>query len=287
MTVRITRREAIGGLAVGWAAPAITHAGGTAPQHIVSLNPCLDAILVQVADRGQIAALSHYSAQPGATSIGALGVTFPITHESAEEIVALRPDLVLVAGQAGPTTRAALQRMNIPTATFGVPFTVDQSCQQVRRIAALVARPERGKALVARIQRALAASAPAPGDPPLSALVFEAGGLVSARGTLIDEVMTRAGFTNAATRYGLTRTGAVSLERLIADPPQVLLAGEASPGAPTWADRIMHHPALAAVGPRMYRAAFPEHLTFCGGPVLIEAAATLAAIRIAATRAHA
>jgi iron complex transport system substrate-binding protein len=36
----------------------------TAPRRIVSLNPCLDAILLDVADPGQITALSHYSREP-------------------------------------------------------------------------------------------------------------------------------------------------------------------------------------------------------------------------------
>jgi iron complex transport system substrate-binding protein len=57
----------------------------------------------------------------------------------------------------------------------------------------------------------------------------------------------------------------------------VLLAGQARPNAPTWAERILDHPALAAIAPRMARAVFPERLLYCGGPVLIETAAVLAA----------
>ncbi len=245
----------------------------------MSLNPCLDAILVHVADRAQITALSPYSHEPTATSLGDLGRTFPITYESAEEIVALRPDLVLAAGHSGPATRAALSKLAIRVETFGLPNTVAQSLRQVTRMAALVHRPERGSALSAAIEDALRRAAPAPGERPLRALVFEAGGLVSAPGTLVDEMLTRCGFTNAALAYGVTRTADVPLELIVADPPEVLLAGEAKPGAPTWADRIVHHPALARVSGRMFRANFPQHLTFCGGPVLIEAASVLADIR--------
>ena len=46
----------VGAAAALIAAPAVAH---PAPRRIVSLNACLDAILVHVADRGQIAALSH------------------------------------------------------------------------------------------------------------------------------------------------------------------------------------------------------------------------------------
>lgn len=281
MPAALTRRAAMSGLAASAGAPV-----GAEPRRIVSLNPCLDAILVRVADRAQIAALSHYSHDPSATSAGALGLSLPITYESAEEIVALRPDLVLAAGHSGPATRAALQTLNIPVETFGVPNSVLQSQAQVKRIAALVHRPKQGATLIAAIDAALAKAAPPPGARRLSALVFEAGGLVSAPHTLVDELLTRCGFDNAAVRYGVTHTSDLPLERLVADPPQVLLAGEARPGAPTWADRILAHPALARVGPRMMRAGFPERLTFCGGPTLIDAAQTLADIRRRALEAR-
>ena len=37
---------------------------------IVSLNPCTDAILAEVADPAQLLAISHYSHDPRATSYG-------------------------------------------------------------------------------------------------------------------------------------------------------------------------------------------------------------------------
>ena len=249
------------------------------PQRIVSLNPCLDAIVVQVADRSQVAALSHYSHEPLSSSAGALGLTFPYTYETAEEVVALRPDLVLMARHSSPATRAALKRLGVRAELFGLPETVEDSLTQVMQVAVAVGHPERGAALVARIRQALAEAAPPPGARPLSAITYQSGGFATAPGTMMSEMMARTGFTNAAGRYGLRRTGDIPLERLIADPPDVLLAGQPKPGAPTWADRVLNHPALADAGRRMHRATFPQNLTFCGGPVLIDTARMLAKAR--------
>jgi iron complex transport system substrate-binding protein len=282
----VTRRTAAGALIAGLATGPARAASGE-PRRVVSLNPCLDAILVQVADRAQIAAVSHYTHDPSSTSSGALGLTLPFTHETAEEVVALRPDLVLTARHSAPATRAALERMGVRTELFGLPNTVEESLAQVMQVARAVNRPERGAALVARIRAALADAAPPPGAPTLTAVTFQSGGFASARGTLMDEMMRRAGFENAATRYGLTRTGNIPLEKLIADPPDVLLAGQLEPGAPTWADRVLAHPALAHVAPRMHRAVFPQTLTFCGGPVLIDSARMLARARREALAAKA
>lgn len=281
MSPPITRRTAVAAaLALGAAGPA--RARGAGPSRVVSINPCLDVILVQVADRGQIAALSHYARDPLNSSVGPLGQVLPITHESAEEVVALRPDLVLMARHSSPATRAALERLGVPTRLFGVPETIEASLAQVAEIGDAVGRPARGAALVERIETALAAAAPRPGEPRLSAVLYQSSGFASARGTLMDQMMNRAGLDNAADRYGLRRTGNIPLEALVADPPDLLLAGQPKPGAPTWADRVLTHPALKRLSHRIHVAAFPQRLMFCGGPVLIETAAMLAAAREAA-----
>jgi iron complex transport system substrate-binding protein len=250
-----------------------------APRRVVSLNPCLDAILLDVADRSQIAALSRYSRQPGQSAVWARARRYPSTSGSAEELAALRPDLVLISGMGASALTGMLPRLGIAAANFGVPSSVAQSEAQVRRVAGLVGHPDRGEALVARIEAALAAAAPPPGSPRLSALVYVDKGFASGPGTLMDELMRRAGFDNAVRRYGFTRSADVPLELVVADPPQVLLAGRLVPGEPTWADRVISHPALAAVAKRMKRETFPQTLLFCAGPVMIPALQALSAAR--------
>lgn len=259
-------------------APSAPAATGR-PQRIVSLNPCLDVILIHVADRARIAALSHYARDAYGSTFAPVARTLPFTYETAEEVIALQPDLVMTGRHSSLATRNALDRLNIRTALFGVPETVAESLQQVREVAIAVGHPERGEALVRRIEAALADAAPKPGTPPLSALVFMPGGFASGPGTLMDEMMRRMGLENAASRYGLKSSRRVPLERIIADPPDVLLAGEAWPGAPNWALRVMTHPALSHVAGHMQRAVFPERLLFCGGPVLIQTAAALSRAR--------
>lgn len=276
MSGTLTRRSA---LAAGGAV-SLTGTTRLGPQRIVSLNPCLDAILVHVADRDQITALSHYSHSLASSSLGELGLSYPFTYGTAEEVLALVPDLVLSGRLVAPATQAALTRLGIPMALFGAPDSLSASLAQVTEVARIVHRPTRGAALEARILAAIEAAKPAPRSHRLTALIYQSGGFAVARGTLMDEMMTLAGFENAASRYGLARTGNVPLENLIADPPDVLLAAQGEPGQPTWADRVLTHPALSKVAHRMHRVVFPQQLTFCGGPVLIATAAMLARARV-------
>jgi iron complex transport system substrate-binding protein len=255
-------------------------AQGAAPKRVVSVNPCTDAILLDVADPGQIVALSRYSRQPSQSAVWRAARRFPATGGSGEEIVALRPDLVFGAGLDAAELAHVLPRLHIRQETFPVPETVADSEAQVARVAALVGHPERGAALNARIEAALAAATPPPGAPRLRALIYEGHGMASGPHTLIDQLMRRAGFDNLAARYGLSHTMQVPLERVIADPPQVLLSGRLSEGEPSWADRVLSHPALKSLAPHMLRESFPEQLLFCAGPVMISTLAALTRARI-------
>jgi iron complex transport system substrate-binding protein len=77
----------------------------------------------------------------------------------------------------------------------------------------------------------------------------------------------------------------VPLEQIVADPPDVLLSGVTRPGAPSRAESLLRHQALAHLADRMRRETFPQKLLFCGGPVLIQTAQALAQARRAALEA--
>ncbi|CAN7205257.1 helical backbone metal receptor [Phenylobacterium sp. LjRoot225] len=270
-----SRRTAVAGVA----ALGLAGAAHAPARRIISLNPCLDAILVGVAEARQIAALSHYSREPMVSSVGAAARRFAFTYESAEEVIALSPDLVLASRHSSLATRNALKRLGVAVELFATPDSVAESLAQVRRVADLAGQAERGRAEVARIEAALAAAAPPRGARPVRALVFQRNGFSSGPDTLIDDLLRRTGFRNAAVDYGATRTTDIALDAVVADPAEVLLSGETLPGAPTWGERVMRHPALEQLKGRIRVVGFPQRLMYCGGPNLVEAAGRLAAAR--------
>ena len=247
-----------------------------APQRIVSLNPCTDAILAEVAERGQIAALSAYSSQVGQSSMDvALARSLPATAGTLEEVAVLRPDLVLAGAMTAPAERAAYARLGLRREDFASPTTIAASLDQVRRIAALVGHPERGAALVARIEAAVARATVPPGTRRVDTLVWQSGGMVPGGNTLVSELMNRAGFDNFSARAGLGQAQILPLEPVLAHPPQaILVAGNLAAGE----NRLLAHPALSRL-PATRRFAFDPVLEWCGGPTIIRAADRLAQIR--------
>jgi iron complex transport system substrate-binding protein len=266
---------------------ALALAGCAAPERapgtgggIVSTNPCADAILIDLVPAGRIAAISHYSQDPGASSIP-LDVSrrFRSTAGTAEEVIALRPDLVLTSSFTPASTRNAYARAGLKTLVLDSPTTIDASKAQIAQVAAAVGAGARGKALIARIDRAVAEAAPqGPDRPP--ALLFIAGDLASGSGNLLDELLHRSGFRNAAADYGLAFTGTIPIETIAAHPPRVILAPDTSRTA------LLRRRVLDATGARVTEAAFPRNLVNCGGPTIIPAIGRLAEIRRALDVSH-
>lgn len=242
-----------------------------APQRIVSMNPCVDAILVELVAPARIAAISHYSRDADATSMPlAQARRFTVTYDTAEEVVALRPDLVIASRHTALATRQALARLGVPMLLVGVPQSVADSTAQVRAIARAVGATAAGDALNARIAAAVAAGRTP--LPPRPALVRLGSGMVAGRDTLIGELMANAGLPNQSAAYGLQAWDVLPLEALVADPPAVLLSDPDQAGTPA-------HAVLARLASRIAVRPLPDALLRCGGPTIIAAAAHLAAVR--------
>ena len=242
---------------------------------IVSLNPCTDAILAEVADPAQLIAISHYSLDPASSSLDpATARRFAATGGTVEEVLALHPDLVVSGNFDPPATVEAFARLGLRLEQVPIAPTVAASVAQVRRLAALAGYPERGETLVTRIEAALTAAKPLPGAP-VPAIVWQSGGIVAGTGTLIDDLLARTGFANQAAARGMRQADYLPLEALLADPPQVILAAGSGRGNE---DRLLSHPALAGLRGTT-RARLDPALLWCGGPTIAKTAARLAEVR--------
>jgi iron complex transport system substrate-binding protein len=248
-----------------------------APSRIVSLSPCIDTILVELVPPESIAALSHYSRDPERSTIATLARRLPVTYETAEEVVALKPDLVLMSHHSAVSTRNALQRVGIRYELFDVAYSVSESVEQIRRIAALVGREREGVVLTTRIEHAIEAAWLPAGAPRVTAAVYQPGGLTAGTGTVTDDLMRVVGLENLAARYDLQTHRPMPLELLISSPPDLLLVADVAAGSPMHAARIADHRALRVLD--IPRAEYPARLMYCAGPTIVDAVRTLVAAR--------
>jgi iron complex transport system substrate-binding protein len=248
-------------------------AAETSRGRIVSLNPCSDQLLLALVPPERIAAISHYSQDPNASSIDlALARRMRATAGTAEEVIELAPDLVVATSYTPPATRAAFARAGLRTLYLDSPTSIAASKVQIAEVAKALGAEERGRLLNRRIDAAVAAAARS--DAPVSALLFISGSFVNGGPTLLGELMGRAGLRDATPDYGVRWSGTLPVEAIVSHPPAVILA---PPGGGRTA--VLRQRTLRQVGARTIELPFPHRLLNCGGPTIIPALETLSAVR--------
>jgi iron complex transport system substrate-binding protein len=266
-------------LILGLAVAAAPAPGFSAPARVVSMHLCGDQLALALADRAQIVSLSWHATDADQSYLAAKAEGLPQNYGTAEEVMALRPDLVLAGAFPGRETVALLRRLGVNVLTLELPRFFDDIARQTREVAAALGHPARGAALVAEMEAKLAATSRAvSGLPAASAILYQPGGITMGRGFLEDELLRRAGLDNVATRLGIVGQGTISLERLVAAKPDLIVFGVELNAPPSLSTRLFEHPIIArAVQAR--RVTLPPILWTCGAWFSTEAVERLAVAR--------
>jgi iron complex transport system substrate-binding protein len=259
-------------MAAGAVPAAGTHvsAKGGRPERIVSLNLCADQLLLVLADRKQIAGLTRNADDPELSAEAAKARGLPILSASAEEILAIDPDLVIGMPASRSAAIGALQSQNYRTLDLKSATSLKDITDAIRDVAAATGHPERGEALVARMEADLAAI-PSRGQGKIAAY-YQRRGYMTGTGTLIDDLMQRAGLVNLAAKLGKPPLAQVSLEEIVAARPDYLIVESATDRVRDQGTEMLHHPALDGIA----RISIPQSWTVCGGPAYVKAARGIA-----------
>jgi iron complex transport system substrate-binding protein len=241
------------------------------PQRIVSLNMCADQLLLALADRSQIAAITRLSRDPDMSAVAAEARTMPVVRGSAEDVLALRADLVVATSGRRQMVMAALGDPPIATLDLDPANSYPEILQQIRAVAAAVGHRDRGEALIARMNAALA-TVPRNAGRGRVAAYYQRRGFLTGTGTLIDDMMRRLGLTNLATRLNKPPLAQMSLEEMAVARPDYLIVETETDRVADQGTEMLHHPLLANI-PRLR---IPQAWTVCGSPFYIHAIRSLA-----------
>ncbi len=239
------------------------------------MNLCADELVLRLADRAQVLAVTYLASDPRGSTVASEAVGVPVTRGLTEEVVALRPDLVIAGAFTTRTTVGMLRRVGSPVLELGVPADLDGVRAQIRQVAEALGHPERGEALVADLDAKLASVIPS--TRPLRALVMRPNAFTVAPGGLGDALIRAAGLVNVAAEIGRDRFGQVPLEAAALADADLIVVDEGAPGS-AFARR--HAPAPSRL-PRSCGEGsdrlHPEPLLDLPGPQVAEVVARLGA----------
>ncbi len=174
------------------------------------------------------------------------------------------------------STVALLEQVGARIVEFPVPETLEGVRRQIREVAALIGEPERGEALVADIDRRLARISVDANRAPLSAIILRPNGYTVGPGSLVDEILRRAGMVNLAARLDVGAYQQIPLERLALLDADVLIVDSEGFAEPSLATAALSHPIVAALARRLKVVTLPSRLWTCPGPGVVEAVQRLA-----------
>ncbi len=276
----MTRRS---GIVVTWLAGTLAIApapavADVAPQRIVSLNLCTDQIVVDLVPRGRIRAVSHLAADPLVSAVAEKAKGIPWTRGNAEEVLSFQPDLVIAGEYTTPATVALLERLGLKI--LKVPGASDfEGVRTVTRLVAdAVGEREQGERMLSDFDRRIGATSADESARP-TAVVYQVNNLASGPGSIADNVLRAAGFSNLTARLDLGPGGQLPLEALVANPPDlIVLSGPIDEYRTVVADNL-RHPALTELMRTRKTATLPWRLWLCATPHLADAVERLVAMR--------
>jgi len=269
MSVRcgfFSRLVTIAGIAmVGCGAPA------AALPRIVSMNVCTDQLLLTLADPEQILGLSRYSRDRFQSWAADDARRYRILSGGAEDILVLRPDVVVASLFDKRSTRELLREKGLRLAEFGVPRSLDEVKDQIREMGAIVQHPDRGTADIARLDAAIARARQAVAHRRYRVLPLSRRGWVSGSESLLSSLLTESGLFNAAGELGVAFGGFASLEAIVNLKPDFIVVSDTADTAEDDGSAFLLHPALERFYPPSKRIVIPDRLTVCGGALLADA----------------
>src|ERR1700716_2556632 len=190
---------------------------------IASMNVCTDQMLITLADPAQILGLSRFSRDAWQSFVADDARRFPMLSGGAEDVLVMRPDIVLASRFDKRSTREFLKQKGLHLAEFSVPRNLDEVKAQIREMGEIAGHPDRANAQIVRLDAAMARARRTVAEKHHSVLPLSRRGWVSGSDSLLSSLLTETGLFNMASDLGVGTGGFALLEAVGAAQPDFIL----------------------------------------------------------------
>jgi iron complex transport system substrate-binding protein len=223
-----------------------------------SLNLCTDEYLLLLARPGQIVGVSYLARDPRESALWRLGRRYPGNRGSIEDVLPVRPTLLLTSGGGGRATAMLARRSGIRTLDVPYPANLEGVAANLRKVAAALDNPQSARPWLKRLA-ALQRSAPSLAE---DTIWISGGGFSLAPHSLGVQWMRLAGLQQRP----LTG-GRATLETLLTSPPKVLLKSNYRSREMSGGNRWLAHPIVRRAG--AHQLVTDGRPWTCLGPLMI------------------
>jgi len=245
-----------------------------APRRVVSLDYCADQYVLALADRDQIAALSHGATRDDSYFRDrAHGIRQ--VRADLEDVLPLRPDLI-VRNWGGPWDAARVYaRFHVPVLQVGDVHDFPAARSDLLHAAHGLGREQRGAALARDLDHRLARLAALRPSAPPPVLYVSSGGAVAGSGVMLNAVIEAAGGRNG---WRGESWSVLPLESFVHTPPALVATGFLDSGRTrmnAWSPS--RHPVFQRMIARTQRVDLKPGAISCEAWTSIDAAEQIAA----------
>ena len=220
------------------------------PQRIISICLQGDQLLLQLVPRQRIVALSALATDPDISAHWEAAQGIPVTHSDAEELIRLKPDLVLVSSNSSPLTLSALTRMGVRVLELGIPTDFDELREQIRTAGRGLGEEARAEEIVQDMDTRLArlkARQPAVAQRPTALFYFQ-DRFTPGTHTFANAILEVAGFRNLAATFSTDIGISTSMESILMARPQYLILTRFRETCPTQTQLCESQPLFRKLG---------------------------------------
>jgi iron complex transport system substrate-binding protein len=201
------------------------------PERIVSLTLASDEILLDIADKKNIRALSTMADVEGMSNIADRVEEFDKLPTNAEQVIAAQPDIVICSEFSDSALISQLRDAGIPVYIMTVPTSMEEYKETIKSLAAAIGEEKRGNELVRWMEdwlNAVKAKVETLNESEkVRVLTIDSMHATYGMGSTFDAIATHAGVINLAAEAGIGEWAEISKEQVVGMNPDIIIL-------PTW-----------------------------------------------------
>ena len=245
-------------------------------RRVMSISMCTDDLLLELLPTERIASVTYYSREPANSFFWPQAANVAVNHGTAEEVLAVKPDLVVAGSYTTTATRMLLRKLHMPLLEIAPAGNFEDIRAQTLAVGHALGEDAAAAALVAKMDatlNSLAASRPA---QVIRVAAWGEGGSIPGQGTLFDAILHAAGGVNIAGSVGAQGFLSFGVEELLMARPDVIAYSSNTSATPGLNTDLALHPLLVGRYANR-RITYPGALYSCGVAASADAAVALRA----------